>query len=266
MLAGEFSPKHRLIGALTLHGHKTNATKAKNVFKNPELSGSLRALDMGRMNKFSKGLFKTAAQATNLDALESLTYFPRAEGSGAFLAASTAMPNLRRLRVRGTVYAQPDGLRADLHDLFQAAWLTQLDTLECSTTITTGWVGSISPFDHLDAASDRLTNLRHLISSEGFANHMDFGWLDGIETLTLHPRGTRSLTTTLAAIAERGMPALTEIDVSQVFVAGGRVRPAEWASALNEAKGHIRDLGARIYLGPGAPAPAREAAGDLLVE
>ncbi len=260
MLEGDYSLKHSLASALTLHGHKTNATQAKKVFANPYLADSLRALDMGRMNKFTKGLFKAIAQSPNLGALESLNYFPRVPGAGALLAGQTSMPNLKTLRIRGIVYTDYDKTTGDLEGLFEASWLDRIVTFESSTTITTGWTGGVAAFEYLEAHSDRFTNLRHIVATDGISQRMGMSCLDRIETLTLHSSHPRSFDHSLPAIAARGLPALEELDLSQVFTVPMRASTREWADSLWKHRGDLERLGVPVYLGPDAPARARQAA------
>jgi hypothetical protein len=266
MLQGEYSPKHSLASALTLHGHKANATQAKKALANPYLADSLRALDMGRMNKFTKGLFKAIAQSPNLGALESLNYFPRVPGAGALLASQTSMPNLKTLRIRGIVYTDYGKTTGDLEGLFEADWLDQIVTFESSTTITTGWTGGVAAFKYLEAHSDRFTNLRHIIATDGISQHMGMSCLDQLETLTLHSSHPRSFDHSLPAIAERGLPALEDLDLSQVFTVPMRASAREWAESLWKHRDALATLGAPVYLGPDAPAKAKKAAGDLLID
>ena len=266
MVEGEYSPKHALASALTLHGHKLNATKAKKVFANPYLADSLRALDLGRMHKFSKGLFKTIAESPNLGAVESLNFFPRVEGPGAFLAKQTSMPNLKTLRLRGTVYTISDGGKLDLDGLFEADWFGQIETLECSTTITTGWSGGTSALSHLEAHADQFTNLRHLITSDSISNYTGITCLDQLETLTYHSSHPRALAYSLPRLAERGLPNLKELDLSQLFTVPRHARVGEWADGLWDQRKALQTIGAPVHLGPDAPAKAKKAAGDLLID
>ena len=265
MLDGESSPKFALARALTLHGTKAKAKRAKALFDVEELSANLRVLDLGRTLRLSKTFFKALAKAENLGKVDTLVFFNWAAGSGEYIATQTSMPNLRSLHLRaGNLEYDLSNETADA--IFQADWIGQIETIESAFGINEYAVGSASALPAMHRYSDNLTSLRHLVlTNHLFPDMMEAGFFDQLLTITSHARHPRSTETTLKLLAERRPASLERIDLSQTFDAQQRYPLSDWADALWGIRSDIASLGVPIHLGDKATKKMKDAVGDLLV-